>query len=71
MEGLPGVDNAVDQAVRLDSFLRAHPQVSVVPPQHSASGEFAAMWADDGGVRVRASHFMLGRLLDYLEARFG
>ena len=69
-EAPPGVDRAVDQAVRLDDFLRSHRGVRITPPPPGSTAEYHAAWTDATGAKVEASHFMLSRLLDYLEAAF-
>lgn len=68
-----GVDNAVDQVVRLREFIKRHPEVAVTSPRQNGTAVFHAMWTDgqpDDGVVTLATHEELRRLLDYLEARF-
>lgn len=68
-----GVDNAVDQVVRAQSFMKRHPQVKITTPRENGTAVFQAVWTDGqphDGVVTLATHEELRRLTDYLEARF-
>ena len=50
LHSVPGVDNAVDQVIRLERFRKDHPGVTVMSPrQMGSANEWLAMWDEETG----------------------
>jgi hypothetical protein len=65
-----------DDVARMQEFIKRHPEVSWLRPGQAGVAEHTATWIDadrdprEDGTPVTVSRTELGRLVDYLEARF-
>lgn len=60
----------VDQVLRKERFLRAHPSVGISSPRQLGGSEWVATWDEENG-STTIHRFELRDVLDVLEDRFG